>query len=430
MKRALLAMALLAISPPAQAQSSAPDVSSNEEARHHFQQGLEQARSGDLVAALHEFESAYSARPHFAVLYNIGQAHATLGRPVEAVTAFERYLVEGGEQISTARRAEIEQLIAKNRKRIGQLHIVTAAPEETKIWVDGKELPGASLAEPVALAAGTHDIVYSISNGSPTAEQVSVTARGILELNLPVPIRPHGEPARLEIECAVPDVEVEILGVSRHRTPLDAPLSVPSGPVTVRFSRSGYQTVTRELSARPHELLRVSCQQKVERPLPRRLAGRLQVHSSPAHPEVFVDGELFSDQPLPAGIHRLRLQRDGFLARERLFNVAPGQTTTVEERLSPTAAALAEQRAERARKRMSALILGGAGAIGLAAGAGIYAWNTSRFSDWQDTRAHLSRDENLKRVVSLQRADDAAIGSFLLGAGLALAGSWLFFSAE
>jgi hypothetical protein len=430
MKRALFVLALLTIAPLVRAQGSPASSDSNSEARHHFQQGVEQARQGNLVAALREFESAYGARPHFSVLYNIGQAYATLGKPVEAVASFERYLAEGGAQVSGARRAEVEQLIATNRKRIGQLRIVAPSPEETKVWLDGRELPPASLAEPVTLVAGPHSIMHSVRASSPSSQEVSVVAETTLELNLPAPSPPHGEPAQLEVECAIPDVEIEVAGVSRSTTPVNAPLLIPSGALTVRFSRPGYQTITREISARPHEVLRVGCQQKITRPLPERLAGRLRVHSSPAQVEVLVDGERFVDQAIPAGIHRLRLERDGFLPRERLINVAPGKTTTIEEHLSPTAATLAQLRAQRSRKRTSGLILGSAGVVGVAFGAGLYAWNTGRFNDWQATRARLSGDENLQRVTSLQRADDAAIGSFLLGAGLALAGSWLFFSAE
>ena len=47
------------------------------------------ASRGNYGQALEEFLAAYRISPHFAVLYNIGQAHIALGQPADAVAALE-----------------------------------------------------------------------------------------------------------------------------------------------------------------------------------------------------------------------------------------------------------------------------------------------------------------------------------------------------
>jgi tetratricopeptide (TPR) repeat protein len=88
-------------------------------ARGHFSRGLELAQTGSYEAALAEFKLAYQLSPHFSVLYNIGQAELALERPALAVETLRRYLVEGGEQIEPARRAEVTSTIATELERLG-----------------------------------------------------------------------------------------------------------------------------------------------------------------------------------------------------------------------------------------------------------------------------------------------------------------------
>ncbi|HEY1533207.1 MAG TPA: hypothetical protein VGF76_04295, partial [Polyangiaceae bacterium] len=73
MSRLTLTIAALLFAASAHAQR-APD--SSRQAHEHFQTGLARAAQGDLSGALMEFETAYAIRPHFSVLYNIGQARA------------------------------------------------------------------------------------------------------------------------------------------------------------------------------------------------------------------------------------------------------------------------------------------------------------------------------------------------------------------
>jgi tetratricopeptide (TPR) repeat protein len=82
------------------------------DARAHYAKGLELAGENGYEGALREFNEAYTISPQYAVLYNIGQAHIALGHAAEAIETLGRYLADGGDRISPARRAQVERQIA------------------------------------------------------------------------------------------------------------------------------------------------------------------------------------------------------------------------------------------------------------------------------------------------------------------------------
>jgi len=82
------------------------------EASAHYARGIELAEQALYATALAQFKAAYDKSPHFAVLYNIGQAQIALGRPVEAIEALSRYLRGGADQVPLSRREQVQAQIA------------------------------------------------------------------------------------------------------------------------------------------------------------------------------------------------------------------------------------------------------------------------------------------------------------------------------
>jgi hypothetical protein len=144
-------------------------------ARRHFDRGMELAREGAYSEALVEFTRAHEVSPHYAVLYNIGQAHVALGHPVEAVDALTRYLDQGGAEIPAERRKQVDAEILRQKARIAEVEVTTDAPGAV-VTVDGKEVGRTPLSAPIRLAIGTHRIVAAVP-GRPSVEQ-SVTVAG------------------------------------------------------------------------------------------------------------------------------------------------------------------------------------------------------------------------------------------------------------
>lgn len=122
------ALALAAVVTTAPHDAHAQQSEARALARAHFNRGVQLAKAGAYEAALAEFQQAYRISPHFSVLYNIGQAELALDRPAAALDALQRYLAEGGEQIDSARRAEVESTIATELERAGPPDLTTEAP--------------------------------------------------------------------------------------------------------------------------------------------------------------------------------------------------------------------------------------------------------------------------------------------------------------
>jgi hypothetical protein len=156
-----------------------------EEARKHYDRALELADDGQPEGAIVEFRRSYDLTHHFAVLYNIGQVYVSLAKPVEAVDAYERYLADGGKKIPAARRAEVEQEIARQKARIATLEI-RGLPEGAVVRLDGKEIGKAPIAAPVRVGVGTHAIAASAEDYDPAETEVTVAGedRRVVELAL------------------------------------------------------------------------------------------------------------------------------------------------------------------------------------------------------------------------------------------------------
>ncbi len=108
----LLATLLALVAWPARADDPRGD------ARAHYAKGLELGSQNGYEGALKEFNEAYAISPQFAVLYNIGQAQLALGHTAEAIEALDRYLRDGGDRISAARRLQVERQIVQLRSKL------------------------------------------------------------------------------------------------------------------------------------------------------------------------------------------------------------------------------------------------------------------------------------------------------------------------
>jgi len=166
--RALLTASVLtaALAGPARADDPARAAASA-----YYSKGLELANQGQYDAALDQFASAYTKSPHFAVLYNIGQAQIALGRPLEAIAALSKYLRDGAEQVPLSRREQVQAQVALLESRLSELTVTTDTPGAV-IRVDGHEVGTAPLFQPIRLAAGSHTVTGKLPNGAEVVRAV------------------------------------------------------------------------------------------------------------------------------------------------------------------------------------------------------------------------------------------------------------------
>jgi hypothetical protein len=403
------------------AQSAAATATPN--ARTHFQEGLASAQRGEVEAALRHFRTAYELQPHFSVLYNIGQAEATLGRPIQAVDSFERYLKDGGEQVKAERKASVLELISSNKRLIGQLRVVVAAPDRTRVWLDGTELTREQLTKPLPLKVGQHTLLHSHGSSFPVTQTVTVSSLGLAEIRIDPPADSVNGPGQLRVSCDVPGVTVDIQGGPRLMTPISEPVLVEAGLVGLRFSRPGYEVVERSVQVTPQRLSKVDCNQRALSRLGPELASKLKVRALPNDATTFVDGKPFLGAPLPSGPHTLRVERDGYAPYSTLLNLRPGKTLVQEAVLTPTPshATLIQSRAEQ--RRLGYVLAGSSAALLLVSG-GFYLWNNQRYQKFQDSMGGNTA-QNLELATSIQRVDDLSVGLLITGVISGGAGGWL-----
>ena len=195
-------LSLSAIAAP----SRAADDDPKEAARAHYARGLDLAAQGLYEGALEQFNAAYAKSPHFAVLYNIGQAQIALGRPLEAIEALTKYLRDGQEQVPLSRRQQVEAQVALLESKLAELTITTDRPGAL-ITIDGREVGRTPLYQPIRLAAGTHVVTVAVDGLAPITQTVVARESERQTLTLVIPVGLTAPPPAAPV-VAVPPIVV------------------------------------------------------------------------------------------------------------------------------------------------------------------------------------------------------------------------------
>ena len=178
---ALLALALAATATlQARADEDAKEPAgkppaSSEDASQRFKAGVSFYKDKDFPAALVEFKRAYELLPNYNVLFNLGQTARELRDYAAALTAFERYLRDGGAKIPAARRKEVGAAVDELRRKVGNLKIVTSV-DGAAIVVDDVPVGVSPLAAPLVVNAGRRKVEASSSGYPPVQRMVDVAS--------------------------------------------------------------------------------------------------------------------------------------------------------------------------------------------------------------------------------------------------------------
>jgi PEGA domain len=153
--------------------------------REHFNKGVSAFDAKRFGEAAEEFNAAYQLSPAFAVLYNIGQVNVALGRSVEAVDAYEKYLKQGASAIPSERKQRVAAEIDRQRTRIGTV-VVRTVPNGAELRVDGVAVGKTPLPSAVRVTSGRHTIEAYMAEHVPQIRELDVAGRAeiVLELRL------------------------------------------------------------------------------------------------------------------------------------------------------------------------------------------------------------------------------------------------------
>ena len=214
---------LIAFALPGARRALAADADAKAAAREHFQKGLAAYADERFAEAADEFAEAYRLSPAFKILYNIGQVNVALGRSVEAVDAFDRYVKQGASTIPAERRREVAAEIEKQRARIGVVSIRTL-PVGADVRIDGVLVGQTPMGNPVRLNAGRHTIEASLSGHSTQTRELDVSGRAEIAIEL----------ALEAIVVPAPNPAPPASSVKQPTTPAQAPVIQPPPPVVLR----------------------------------------------------------------------------------------------------------------------------------------------------------------------------------------------------
>jgi tetratricopeptide (TPR) repeat protein len=202
--------------------------SPNAEAREHFEHGVALTRSGDFVGAVRAFEAAYALSPKYPVLYNLGQALATLGRPVEAKRALEKYLQEGGDKLASERRRRVEELVKDQERRLGFVSL-QGEQQGIELTLDGERIGTTPLPAPVPLAGGRHQLIATLPGFRVFTKVIEVEQGTTTELALE--LSPEPAPVPAIISAAPLDIQAAQVVVPKRSQPdIARPLPAPLPP--------------------------------------------------------------------------------------------------------------------------------------------------------------------------------------------------------
>ena len=377
--------------------------------------------------AVREFEASLTIQDHPTVLLNLGEAYAALGRPVEASDRLLRYLEHESRGDAAKDLEERAQAILQvQRRRIAWITVV--ADRAAEVCVDGRCVAASGDSTVVAVASGWHAVVARYAEGEAQAGvEVQGGERRVVEL----PRVPSREKGVLQVDCALPDVEVTIDGIRQEK---GVPIFLPPGRHEVRSFREGYLRRSDSVSVSSGVVHNVDCQLNLDPLGTPSSRGVLKVSGVPRGASVELDGQPYRGEGLTLGRHLIEVGAEGYIGWKRLVIVNPGPAQELQVRLKPTARQLRDMESRRSDTATWSIVAG-AGAVVLGGAAiGLALASDAAYADGKRQRAELERVEDeggnpdqgamLRRDLWETGSNVARLDALALGAGV-MAGTCL-----
>jgi hypothetical protein len=358
---------VVAASGPSRADSPDP---SRREAADRFDRGIHMVDSGDLSGALAEFQRAYALVPAPVVIYNVGLVYAAMNRPVDAAGALNKAL-QTRDALKPEVVARATEVLREQTEKIGQVTL-KANVKEGSVEVDNLEVAKLPLPGPLDVAAGPH-VIGVISRGyAPGRKEVIVPAKASAEVAIDVvPI--EGLLGHIEVRSHVPAADVFVDDGRVGKTPLESSITVAPGSHTVEVRRAGYNSATRSVTLQDGAHSELALDPMIDKSSLSREGGYLSVKTSEDEAILSADGEelglIRGPVQLPAGPHRIHVERGGFNPAERDVDVPVGGTQSVDITFEPTPDTRAAYVSGALSRRTWSIVTMAAGAVIGGAGA-------------------------------------------------------------
>jgi len=222
MKKSIICVFFLACMSFAVSEPAAQEAQdSNALARQSYEQGISHYENGDYKAAATAFREAYTLRPSWKILFNIGQSEAAAKRYGLAMEAFQKYLIKGGDDIPGDRKDYVTEEIRRLKELVGEVEV--DAPEKSAVYIDGVLRGTAPLLSPVLVVGGTrHEAVVKLEKDELLRREFSVW--GGKKIKLVAQKKPEKAPGPAPVAVAEkpePEEEQEEAGPEEETQQLD-----------------------------------------------------------------------------------------------------------------------------------------------------------------------------------------------------------------
>lgn len=214
----------------------AQDEASKAQAREQFNRGIEQYAAGQYEVALESFQEAYRLSPHPMVRVNMANCYDRLGKPVEALFHFERFLSETeGDRSRAEQRTEVTSAVRRLQSSVGQLNL-RVIPDGSLVRVDDTDERRSPILEPIVLAAGDHVVTVKKPGFATIERRVQVRGGASESVNITLD--------RESVAAAVVPAPAPVVAAARE--PVPAPLVEEEPPAAVAESHVAVQPLPLE----------------------------------------------------------------------------------------------------------------------------------------------------------------------------------------
>lgn len=352
------------------------DEAKKKEAKARFDRGLKLFDEGDKAGALAELEKACALVPSPIVLYDLALVHASMGHAVEAVDALERLFADPT-GLLPHELAQAKKTMTEQSARVGEI-VVSCDVDGARVELDNLEVEKTPLKKPLRVTAGTHVVGLFATGRIPSRKAVTVAGRASESVQFelaPLSVAP----AQLAVSTSLPDVDVFANGALLGTTPLAATLALAPGSYEFELRRRGYRTAKTTLALAAGGSGTIALEPEEDEAAIATIGGLLEVIASEPGAVITVDRRVRDAHARVApGMHRVRVERAGFVAFERDVFVETGTTTRIHAQLEATAETrFASERAAR-NERTLGYVLVGSGVALVALGGGFLAWNAGK----------------------------------------------------
>lgn len=171
-------LACVAVAPAVRAQAATDGAAGQADpkavARAKLVDGGELLKRGEFKEALARFKEAYELVPSPKIHYNFGLSYRGLGRPADAIDAFERFLAEAHDA-SPDLRANAERFRSELGQQVGTV-VLTCDVDGADISVDGRSYGPTPARGPLRLDPGPHQVVVEKAPAAPFTRKVDLSA--------------------------------------------------------------------------------------------------------------------------------------------------------------------------------------------------------------------------------------------------------------